>query len=230
MGREGGRGVWGRSTNDQRFSVCGALSSILCMCLDIHAMLCYAMIWYAMICYALMCWWIYQCLAHSLGVGNWWRWMPAPCWGESACGEEKRKYAIPSLLHRYCSNCLLFGITYIFKSNPTATLPSLTFCITLKTLLFNYLPPSKLIYIYNQNKGAENLLNNTQDSIMTTKFFLRAKMAMLAKSRANVRLPPEVNRILLVRNLPFKISSDEMYDLFGKYVNRGREGGRVGGW
>lgn len=35
--------------------------------------------------------------------------------------------------------------------------------------------------------------------------------------RGNVRLPPEVNRILYVRNLPFKISSEEMYDIFGKY-------------
>lgn len=31
------------------------------------------------------------------------------------------------------------------------------------------------------------------------------------------RLPPEVNRILFVRNLPYKISSEEMYDIFGKY-------------
>lgn len=31
------------------------------------------------------------------------------------------------------------------------------------------------------------------------------------------RLPPEVNRILYVRNLPFKISSDDLYDIFGKY-------------
>jgi len=35
--------------------------------------------------------------------------------------------------------------------------------------------------------------------------------------RQNVRLPPEVNRILFVRNLPYKITSDEMYDIFGKY-------------
>lgn len=35
--------------------------------------------------------------------------------------------------------------------------------------------------------------------------------------RANIRLPPEVNRILFVRNLPFKISAEEMYDIFGKY-------------
>eukprot|EP01138_Halocafeteria_seosinensis_P007903 gb/GECG01008074.1/.p1 GENE.gb/GECG01008074.1/~~gb/GECG01008074.1/.p1 ORF type:complete len:136 (+),score=21.70 gb/GECG01008074.1/:1-408(+) len=32
-----------------------------------------------------------------------------------------------------------------------------------------------------------------------------------------VRLPPEVTRILFVRNLPFKISSEEMYEIFGQY-------------
>ncbi|KAJ3341280.1 hypothetical protein HDU93_005250 [Gonapodya sp. JEL0774] len=42
-------------------------------------------------------------------------------------------------------------------------------------------------------------------------------MALAAKGRANVRLPPEVNRALFVRNLPYKITSEEMYDLFGKY-------------
>ncbi len=28
---------------------------------------------------------------------------------------------------------------------------------------------------------------------------------------------PDVNRILFVKNLPFKMSGDEMYELFGKY-------------
>ena len=32
-----------------------------------------------------------------------------------------------------------------------------------------------------------------------------------------MRLPPEVNRILYVRNLPFKITADELYAIFGKY-------------
>lgn len=39
---------------------------------------------------------------------------------------------------------------------------------------------------------------------------------MSAKS-INSRLPPEVNRILYVRNLPFKITSEELYQIFGKY-------------
>ncbi|XP_071959007.1 splicing factor 3B subunit 6-like isoform X2 [Antedon mediterranea] len=42
-------------------------------------------------------------------------------------------------------------------------------------------------------------------------------MAMQAGRRQNVRLPPEVNRILYVRNLPYKITAEEMYDIFGKY-------------
>merc|ERR1719287_68065 len=36
-------------------------------------------------------------------------------------------------------------------------------------------------------------------------------------ARRNARLAPEVNRILYVRNLPYKISNDELYDIFGKY-------------
>ncbi|GLI59390.1 hypothetical protein VaNZ11_001256 [Volvox africanus] len=42
-------------------------------------------------------------------------------------------------------------------------------------------------------------------------------MAAAAQRARNQRLPPEVNRALFVRNLPFNISSEEMYDIFGKY-------------
>eukprot|EP01147_Barroeca_monosierra_P003805 gene3805-8381_t len=38
-----------------------------------------------------------------------------------------------------------------------------------------------------------------------------------ASRGSNARLPPEVNRILFVRNLPYKITTEEMYDIFGKY-------------
>eukprot|EP00906_Rhabdomonas_costata_P015842 RCo022721 len=40
---------------------------------------------------------------------------------------------------------------------------------------------------------------------------------MSARARANIRLPPEVCRSIFVRNLPYKISSEEMYDIFGKF-------------
>ena len=33
----------------------------------------------------------------------------------------------------------------------------------------------------------------------------------------NQRLPPEVNRILYVKNLPYKMKDEELYDLFGRY-------------
>ena len=42
-----------------------------------------------------------------------------------------------------------------------------------------------------------------------------------ASARGGARLPPEVNRILYVRNLPYKteeaLSTEEIYDIFGKY-------------
>ena len=40
---------------------------------------------------------------------------------------------------------------------------------------------------------------------------------MNIRSKANSRLPPEVNRIVFVRNLPYKISAEELYDIFGKF-------------
>jgi pre-mRNA branch site protein p14 len=40
---------------------------------------------------------------------------------------------------------------------------------------------------------------------------------MSSSRKATIKLTPEVNRILYVRNLPFQIKSEEMYDIFGKY-------------
>ncbi|EEH60748.1 uncharacterized protein MICPUCDRAFT_30813 [Micromonas pusilla CCMP1545] len=42
-------------------------------------------------------------------------------------------------------------------------------------------------------------------------------MEAAGSNRRNARLPPEVNRAVYVRNLPFNISSEEMFDIFGKY-------------
>eukprot|EP01113_Clastostelium_recurvatum_P031703 TRINITY_DN3987_c0_g1_i1.p1 TRINITY_DN3987_c0_g1~~TRINITY_DN3987_c0_g1_i1.p1 ORF type:complete len:139 (+),score=35.08 TRINITY_DN3987_c0_g1_i1:62-418(+) len=39
----------------------------------------------------------------------------------------------------------------------------------------------------------------------------------LAKARAATRLAPEVNRVLYVRNLPFKLPSEDMFEIFGKF-------------
>uniref|UniRef100_A0ACD5Z8S8 Uncharacterized protein n=1 Tax=Avena sativa TaxID=4498 RepID=A0ACD5Z8S8_AVESA len=42
-------------------------------------------------------------------------------------------------------------------------------------------------------------------------------MAAASLRKGNARLPPEVNRAIFVRNLPFNISSEEIHDIFGKY-------------
>ena len=40
---------------------------------------------------------------------------------------------------------------------------------------------------------------------------------MSASRRAAARLPQDASRILFVRNLPWRITSDDMYDIFGKF-------------
>merc|ERR1712110_7278 len=54
---------------------------------------------------------------------------------------------------------------------------------------------------------------------LTEKFFFSnfATMAMGNQAKFKLKLPPEVNRILYVRNLPYKITTDELYDIFGKF-------------
>merc|ERR1712203_934076 len=44
-----------------------------------------------------------------------------------------------------------------------------------------------------------------------------SKMAMNHFTKKNEHLPPECSRFLCVRNLPYKIENDELYDIFGKY-------------
>ena len=33
----------------------------------------------------------------------------------------------------------------------------------------------------------------------------------------SIKLPPDVNRILFVRNLPYNISNEEIYEVFGRF-------------
>merc|ERR1712131_93352 len=43
------------------------------------------------------------------------------------------------------------------------------------------------------------------------------EMAMAMQTKFKLKLPPEVNRILYVRNLPYKITTEELYDIFGNF-------------
>lgn len=54
---------------------------------------------------------------------------------------------------------------------------------------------------------------------VTVLTFIWKNLVMMITKLLNlqVRLPPEVNRILYVKNLPYKITAEEMYDIFGKY-------------
>jgi pre-mRNA branch site protein p14 len=42
-------------------------------------------------------------------------------------------------------------------------------------------------------------------------------MAMANRGNRGGKLAPEVNKILYVKNLPYKITSEEMFDIFGKF-------------
>jgi pre-mRNA branch site protein p14 len=48
-------------------------------------------------------------------------------------------------------------------------------------------------------------------------YSLRKALAHMASGKKNARLPPEVNRVLFVKQLPYDMTGEEMYDLFGKY-------------
>jgi pre-mRNA branch site protein p14 len=49
-------------------------------------------------------------------------------------------------------------------------------------------------------------------------------------SNRTLKLPSEVNRALFVRNLPFKVSPEELFGLFGKYgpIRQVRLGNKTG--
>ena len=74
-------------------------------------------------------------------------------------------------------------------------------CILYYTLYLHFLLPLQIPKYYSQ---FINLCLFAETLLIPT-----SKMAM-NRARANVRLPPEVNRVLYVRNLPYKITSEEM--------------------
>lgn len=48
-----------------------------------------------------------------------------------------------------------------------------------------------------------------------------------------VKLPPEVNKIIYVRNLPYKITPEQLYDVFGRFgpvrqIRKGKTGDKKG--
>lgn len=42
-------------------------------------------------------------------------------------------------------------------------------------------------------------------------------MSSSTRRSSIIRLDPKVNRILYVKNLPYKVTAEELYELFGKY-------------
>merc|ERR1712216_80552 len=42
-------------------------------------------------------------------------------------------------------------------------------------------------------------------------------ISMHSQKQNDIRLPPEVNRVIFVRNLPYNITGDYLYEIFGKY-------------
>ena len=53
------------------------------------------------------------------------------------------------------------------------------------------------------------------------------------KEKKPIRLAPEVNKIIFVRNLPYKITNEEMYDVFGRFgpirqIRKGKTGDKKG--
>lgn len=76
-----------------------------------------------------------------------------------------------------------------------------------RLLISNYAPNRSF------SKSLHYHLNNFVNSFQQLISYYETHQTKNSKAR----LPPEVNRILYVRNLPFKITADELYGIFGKY-------------
>ena len=82
------------------------------------------------------------------------------------------------------------------------------------TALFRHY--SKILPLRLQGEVAEGGDARAGASLRSRWLGRRRIMSQATRQRIQ-RLPPEVNRALYVRNLPFKITAEEMYDIFGKF-------------
>ena len=58
-------------------------------------------------------------------------------------------------------------------------------------------------------------------------------MSTTSKDKKPIKLAPEVNKIIFVRNLPYKITTEQMYDVFGRFgpirqIRKGKTGDKKG--
>merc|ERR1712179_446228 len=65
--------------------------------------------------------------------------------------------------------------------------------------------------------GTHPIFESDFDCLTECLLFFVDTMAMANQAKFKLKLPPEVNRILYVRNLPYKITTEEIYDIFGKF-------------
>ncbi|XP_050119380.1 splicing factor 3B subunit 6-like protein [Malus sylvestris] len=70
--------------------------------------------------------------------------------------------------------------------------------------------------IFQVQTNSRHPVENSARKFSEIKSFLDSH-GMQIRVKVNTRLHPEVNCMLYVRNLPFNISRNEMYDIFGKY-------------
>lgn len=64
---------------------------------------------------------------------------------------------------------------------------------------------------------AHTMLAPLANSLLTTPIVLSFRVSLFDVPVVQSRLPPDVSRILYVKSLPFKMSEEELYDLFGRY-------------
>ena len=61
-----------------------------------------------------------------------------------------------------------------------------------------------------------NGIDHAHQCAFTFKNFKNSKIQKF-QGKMTGRLDPNVNRILFIRNLPYKLTTEDLYDLFGQY-------------